>query len=351
MKIKIPKYLRIYHIIYLIVLVVFLIFAVSSSDDNSFTEGELCRFSDGWTLEDGTPVDLDMTQAEEYNGHLTVYNRLPDKIAYNDELCFTSTNANITVCIENKVVYEFVAKENMTGKGYGTLYHTVNLDPENSSQLVSIDIDSVFDHDRGGNVSNVIVCSAPVYRSIAINRQLFPFLLSIFISFSGLVIIILRFAVNRKNFGAFNLFSLGFSLILVGLWCIGDTGIPQVTTRHYVIWRIFDYLLLPFAACQLITFLISLMKIKKSIFNHLTFIIPLLYLAIMIGGRYLFDIDMTRMTGVVYAANIMTIVLMLAILGTNEVYCRRNNISSNMMGFYIGVGLLCAGIITDTNGL
>ena len=349
-RIRVPFYLKIYNIVFLALLLAYSVYTLFFTDITLFEKrlsADAMDLNEGWMLEDGTPVNINDVSAGTVGGKLVIHNTIPDNIEFNNELCFSSNNADVTVRTKDGIIFEFHTEKNLTGHGYGIIYHTVNLDPDDAGGTVWIELEDVVGNRTGGRIGRIMICDAPVYRSLILQEHFLSYLVSLFIMFAGWLLLILNTSISKKRAIPYNLPALGLALVLIGIWLLGDCGIPQLLSRHYMYWHVIDYLLLPFAVCQLLAFIISFMKVKRWYFNHLTFIIPFMYLIIMIGIRTVFDIDMSSLAPVVYVSNILIIILTVLIITDNEIYCKKNNKKSNLTLFYAGLTCLGIGILLD----
>ena len=248
---KIPALLRIYLRIYLICLLLLIGNLLFFTDFGKLflndSINSIITFSDEWTAPDGSIVNLDDIAAGQYGESALFSKTLPKGLKPNDELCFITSNSNVTVWVVGTVSYEFTALENITGRGYGRAYHTVNLGAEDSGTKVYLRLSSVFRSNKGGRITSVCICEAPVFRAYALKGSLIPFILSVFITISGILIIILRWGIPKNQKLPYNLVALGAALTIAGLWLTGDTGVLQVIFGHIRFWRGVAYLLLLFS--------------------------------------------------------------------------------------------------------
>ena len=348
---KIPTILKVYLKIYLLLLILLIINLLFFTDfTKNFTSKNIYDvndFSGGWLDPNGQTVDLDDISAEQYGGEARFTKTLPSMIKINEELCFVSSNANIRVWIDDRLCYEFTGSDNATGKGYGRAYITVNMGPEDSGRKVTLELISVFERKNGGKIGKVSICEAPVFRASILKGRLLPFILSVFITMSGILIIILRFGIPKTQPLPYNIVALGQTLTIAGIWCTGDSGVLQVIFGHVGFWRVVDYTALLFMITPMLGFLLSLVKRIRRIFSQITFLMPIVVGVILVFCRYALGIDLERLDFLIYSAYCLTLIVSAWILIDNELYCRRNNSKARMQFFYIGGGAFFLGAVID----
>ncbi len=350
---KIPFILKVYQVIFVVLLVALGLnllsytgFAKLFSDTGKY---EPVDFSSGWKTEDGRVLELDSFLMGKQDQTLILEKTLPDKIRPNDELCLITEAANIRVFVGElpEACYEFQATENLTGIGYGTAYHTVNLSPYEAGMKVKLEISSAYKEKVRGHIDKVCLCDAREFRNIFLKGRFIPFLTSLFIMIAGVMIIILRYGIPKNQPLPYNLVALGYALILCGLWFLGETGVFQIIMGNYSFWRVINYTVLTMAIPPLISFVISLMKYKRRIFVHMAFLLPFITIGVMLSARFIFDTDMILMTEFLYASYTLSLLLLIAIIVDNEISCRKNKSVTDIKYFYIGISAFVAGIFAD----
>ena len=348
---KLPLILRIYLWLFLAILVALSINLFFFSDFNTLfinqRPGSVVDFGEGWKDKEGGIIDIDEINTADYPDGAVFTKKLPQILSVNDEFCFISNNSNVQVFIDGKLSYEFIAKKNLTGMGYGRAYHTVNMGPEDSGAEIKVAISSVFDTKSDGRIGRVSICEAPVFRAFYLRSQLLPFLLSVFITISGILIIILRQGIPKNQKLPYNLVALGASLTLAGIWLTGDTGVLQMIFGHVTFWRGVEYLLPLIAIPPAVSFAMSFVTVQKGIFVHIAFIAPYSTMAFLVIMRYVFDIGMEKFGRFIYTVCVLSLLLIVVIIVDNILYCRRNNIVTRISLFHIGTGALILGTMLD----
>ena len=84
-------------------------------------------FSDNWKSSEGAWYDLDLIEISDFGGRIELSKPLPSGTTDADSLCFESNNVNLKVMLNDRELYSFNSKENLTGMGYGHTFHEVIL--------------------------------------------------------------------------------------------------------------------------------------------------------------------------------------------------------------------------------
>ncbi len=294
-------------------------------------------FSAGWLADGKTLVNIDEISAGDFGGRVVLEKKLPDTLESNVALCFLSNNAQIAVRIGTREVYAFLSRENLTGAGYGTAYHTVSLSPEDAGKVVTVELSSVFADHIGGRVGSPKICRGETYRHMFFRSHYVELMLSLLLAFSGLVILpVHALLALRRTAIAYKLPQLGLALILIGLWCTADTGAPQVMMGHLYAWRIVDYVALHLAVYPMVAFVNSLTRAKRRVFPLLALALSCGPIMLMLLFRFAFGLEMSRLSSILYCSYCLMIVLVLAVVLDNFLYCRRHGVSAGFRYFYAG---------------
>ncbi|MBE6909291.1 MAG: GGDEF domain-containing protein [Ruminococcaceae bacterium] len=339
-----------YRAVYVLVMALLIAHLLGQTDIRPFLqweEGAVNSASDGWITGDGVTVDTRDVSANKFGGAVILRKQLPQTLSHNDSLCFASSNARITVWIDEEIVYQFNTVENLTGFGYGLAHHIVNLSPEDAGKSVRIGMVSVFSNHGGGRLRSIQICPASTYTHLFVREELVPFLLSFLIMFFGAVILAFHFGLRRKNILPYNMLALGVGTFLIGLWCMVDTGIPQLLTGSIIACRVMDYTLIHMSTYPMVCFISSLTRQKRPIYVHAAFILSSCCVLLLLGLRFFAGYDMHILIPLVYFSYFSPIAIVSVMLADNRRYCRKNNITSNLRHFYVGAAALLLGATTD----
>ncbi len=348
---KQPKYRKIYKTVCLLVLLALAVYLATLPDTGLFLRGRgqsaVVYSSDDQVTGSNGLVNADFISAKRFQGSVLLVKNLPAMLGHNDALCFTSYNALVTVWIDGTAVYRFNPTENLTGRGYGTAHHIISLAPADAGKEVQIVAVSIYYNHGSGRILNIRICPPTTNVRLLVREQLVPFSLSVLITFFGAVIIALHCGLVRKNILPYNLLALGTSMLLLGTWCLVDTGLPQLFTGCIIACRVLDYSLLHLVAYPLVCFVSSLTRQKRPFFIHLSFGVSATCILLMLSLRLLGGMDMHNMISMIYFSYFSPILIIAAMLLDNRRYCRKNGVPANLRHFYVGVSVLSVCGIAD----
>ena len=330
-----------YLIIFCLIVLGLLVYLCIATDLNGFIlekdKESVVDLAEDWQADDGTLIDLATTSSADMGGEVHVTKKLPDKLSENVALCITSNNARFDITIGGKTIYSFDTVENLTGFGYGMAYHTISLTPEYAGKTIEINFCSVITPYRGGRLGDIKLCSPKGYGHIFIRDHFVPAAFSILVIFFGVLMLIIQLLMPKQRVLSYNLFALGAALILLGLWCLVDTGLLQFTTGCIFACRVMDHLLIHLAIYPLIRFVNSTTAKKRPIYTHLAFWSSYAALGAMFTLRFGFGVDMSRMEPIVYASYFFALILITVILVDDRIAAKKLNERLGFPFFYIGI--------------
>ena len=310
--------------------------------DEHYTE-----FSEGWKEKSGIPVNLSKV-SKVYSGDiLRIYHTLPDSIQPGEALNIYSHNLFFSVYIDGSKVYDYPAEENLIGYGPGDVYHTVALTPQNAGTKVMLEIDLDHAIENGGSIKDILICDSVTFNHLIFREKGVGALLSLVIIFLGIMILIFRFAFLRDKSYGYDLVSLCISVLLIGIWTLAKSGVPQLLVGMNTAFRVVDYMLLLFMIYPMIRFVNSILKKQNPIYQRLMFFAMMITLTIALVARFGSGTDMHR----IMAAFMISYVFAIGILGfmliKNHIYCRTQGIPDRMKGIYFGAAALLVGSLMD----
>ena len=326
-------------------------FVILKTDLNLFLRdkypGSFIDFSKDWSDGSGVIEDMSVYGASTYGMETEVSKVLPDELDDQMALCMISVNAKLDVSVDGTGVYHFDSAENLSGRGCGVTYHTVALHKDYAGKTISVKLAPVFTDPTGGRIGTLLLCTPGTFGHYVVRKTLLPAIFSVLIVFFGILMLIIQFLIPKKHPIPYHLASLGTALILIGIWCLIDSELPQYLTGCYYACRALDYTILHLACFPLLLFIISLTQKKRPVYIHLSFWWPVACLCALLTGRFLFGIDMHLMSYIVYIAYFGVLLLALVILIDNESYCQKTRTPSNLFHFYLGSGFLMAAAVLD----
>ncbi len=304
-------------------------------------------YSDGW-LFNGKLVDADSVVTKGAGSINTISKCLPNDIRPSEALCFVSINAFFDLYIGDKLVYSFSAPENITGKGYGTAYHTVNLLPEYAGKTAKFVVQSTFRSGNSAKISLISIENPRKYFGRMSWGQLLPFILSAGISIMGVLLLILRLIIGRKIQGI-SIVALAVTAIVSGLWMAVDTGFLVLVADAAIFSRAVSYLCMYLCFVPLATFIYSITKEKKKLYLIAVYVAAAAHCAFIVIARavYRTDIANASVVRVTFLYNLFLILMMLLMIISDQRYCKKNGLERKMGFFYFGTGTLALCVIVD----
>ncbi|MBR4529947.1 MAG: diguanylate cyclase [Lachnospiraceae bacterium] len=326
--------------VYFVFLVLFLGHAFFFTDMQSFVHAGRAAaerdYMSDWTVEGVGTADLHDISAGKCGGNLSLSKTLPAVMEETDVVYFSTSNLRLTVYVDDTEVYSFDTRENMTGTGDGVSYHMIGLGPKDQGKTLRIEAETVFADGHGGRINEMQYGPEELYRYYTMSHNFAAVMLSFLMLIFGEVVIVFYFGLSRKNPMMRSLWALGLSSILFGLWSLCDTGIPQLLTGCTYASREIVYGILHLAGFPMIWFVNRVTALKQRIWVYLSFTASIACFGCLVILRYSFGRDMHTMVPLVYFSYAVQLLLLVAMLINNELYCRRKQISSRLRFFYFG---------------
>ena len=340
---------KIYDLMFgLIIIAVFTsIMLISYGIDASAYKKQLRNMEGGWFTVKNQDFSIDDVRVKDFGGSVLLSHDLPNNITENDCLNFESTNVDLIVFVEGKQIYSFTAKENLTGRGYGSAFHQVGLDPEDGNKAISIFYKAVLPEYKNGCIQNVYLGPSNEYVEKLMLGKVFNTFISGLIIFFGLVMVLMYFWITDKTHLPYDITALGLTAIVLGTWLFIDTNVLHLLFGHIYLWRGISRIVIAFLGYPLVAFINSLTKTRRTIYLRIAFWSNVVFLASVIGFRYLSGSDMIRYFDFALISYYSCLViLILVLLVENFIYCRANNLSIGLNNLYIGLILYmgCAGV-------
>lgn len=309
--------------------------------------GRLADFSEGWTANGGEVVDTDEISAAQFGGSVTLEKTLPETISYNARLCLAGANIRLTVYIDDMPVYAYDCPENLTGKGYGIAYHSIDLTPEQAGKTVRMEVTSVYENHKGGQLYGPSIGSEEAFRADLVKGRLILIAASIGLLLLGALMLLFYLLMPWKKRTRFDFAALTLVTLIIGLWTTNDTGILRFMTGQVVTDRVIDHAMLHLLVFPLTLLVSSVTRERKPVYLKIIFALTLLDITVFLVLRYAFHLDMAWLPPVLAVYYASTFVVVGAMLTSDKAYCRANNIPTDRELF--NAGLLIAGgtIIID----
>ncbi len=331
--------IRLLHAVYFLILALTVLYVIYDTDLNRRISISKYDWSGGWTASDGRDICTDDIYAGSEG--VTISKVLPDPLGADDSFCFLADNISYSVYVGDDMVCEYTAEENLTGKGYGNIRQSIPLIPQYSGKKITINLRSVFDEegaDTGGDgrIKNVSICPEKVFSTILLTPRLLPAVLSLVVVFFGVLLICIFFAVPRKDLLPFNIASLGMMAILLGMWCLIQTGFLQLILGKTIGFRILTYVLIIFVEIPALDFVNSFTVQKKLKYMQIMVIFWALSLILLFALRFFFVIDMHNSLWIFSASYGIVLAFLGYILMKDCRYCKENGIERDRKYFFAG---------------
>lgn len=328
-----------YNLVFVAVVLVFSVYALLFTDVFNREYAKTLRyFSDNWRDSSGLIYNLDKDEIKDYVGKVTLANRLPDDLSDSDSLCFLSKNTNVKVYMNAEVIYSYEAKENLTGIGYGTVFHSVPLTGSDKGKSVILELSRVNIKAPTGESFMVYVGPTQDYIHMLVMQNSPALFLTLLIIFFGLVIIIIWIGITNKEDVPMDILNLGLGTWLMGLWLLSGMPVAQATSGVTIVWRFFHRMFVFLLPYPFVRFINSSTRQKRRVYEYIAFYVTMSGWGAIIGLRFLADIDMIRsFLPFELAIAAITFLLIVIILLDDRRYCKRNAMPSRNQGIYIAV--------------
>ncbi len=245
------------------ILLIFIVFLFLYKLDGGNLNSKNEQFSDGWTYEDGTPVDF---SALRYSADSCTITKsvTPDQVSGAD-LCFESRSLFFTVSVNGKVVYEFHPDLiRVYGKYYGECIHAVDLPVLEDDSQISITYKTLYDAPTSTFYFLRIQEGASFIRTI-IADNFANYQQCFVIMVLGVVLIIVGFLFTSDPDSVIETISLGTTAVVLALWTSSGSRIPQIISENSAMVRVMDYMCLIFLPVPVIILIASVSKQLDSI--------------------------------------------------------------------------------------
>ena len=317
-----------YNLIFAALVLVVFFYALFFTDafGRDFSEN-LVYFSDNWHDSAGNTYNLDITELKSFAGNVTLTNTLPDDLKDGDSLCFLSKYCNVKVYMNGDCIYAYEPKENLTGFGEGTVFHSVGLCEHDCGKSVIIEIYRLSIKSRIGEVYNVYLGQSSDYIHMMVSQNAIPLFLTLLIIFFGFIIILIWLGISDKKGIPLDILDLGVGSGLFGLWILGGMPVIQTLSGVNIMWRVFNRLFVMMVPYPFVRFLNSSTRQKRKTYEYVAFFATLIITVSIMGLRFYADADMMNsFAPFEILAVITTIVLVTALFIDDFMYCKRRNL-------------------------
>lgn len=245
------KHIKISYIVYAVILVVtlgLLVIAAISFHGPSFydrlTHG--CIYlEEGWVLSDGSTASL--THLNENKGaapyeEYSIFHDIPEKLDSNVSLLLRNKNVFFKVYIDGELRLEpYVGESIVYSKSGGTNWHLIELFPEDAGKTIEIKVKTIYDNERCC-IDNIRIDSSASLLLGIIEEHLVAFVTCLLLFFTGVLLIVADFPINRLQEKNHELLFLGTFSLVIALWCLSETNLLQFITGNVQTIQLISYL-------------------------------------------------------------------------------------------------------------
>ena len=246
-----------------IILLIFIVFLFLYKLDGGNLNSKDEQFSDGWTYEDGTPVDFSNLRYAPEEGTITK-TVSPEQVNGTD-LCFESRSLFFTVYINDTAVYDFHPDLiRIYGNYYGECIHTVDLPALEENSEIRITYTTLHEALTSSFYSMKIQEGAEFVK-VTVAENFANYMQCFVIMVLGVVLIVVGFLFTTDPNSIIETISLGTTAIVLALWTSSGSRIPQIISENSAMVRVMDYMCLIFLPVPVIILIASVSKQLDSI--------------------------------------------------------------------------------------
>ena len=246
-----------------VILVIFIVFLFLYKLEGGNLNSKDEQFSDGWTYEDGTPVDFSNLRCEPESGSITK-TVSPDQVSGAD-LCFESRSLFFTVYVNDTAVYDFHPDLiRIYGDYYGECIHTVDLPALEENSEIRIAYTTLHEASTSTFYSMKIQEGAEFVK-VTVAENFANYQECFVIMVLGVVLIVVGFLFTTDPNSVIETISLGTTAIVLALWTSSGSRIPQIISENSAMVRVMDYMCLIFLPVPVIILIASVSKQLDSI--------------------------------------------------------------------------------------
>ena len=204
-------------------------------------------FNEGWVDSTGSPANIEdpQTAAALENGDIELSKVLPASIPLGCDFCFCTNNIAFDVEVDGKTIYSFQPGTSpLIGDCYGYAFHFIDVH-ELTNKTLTINAHLIY-HDNSTRFLYMALGAPDEYISYFVETNLTALGIAFAIGLIGLILVIVHSSIVRTSELDFNLFALGGSFILVGLWVSIHTLVPQLLIGPSVLFQFINYYFIVF---------------------------------------------------------------------------------------------------------
>ncbi len=327
--------------------------ALDSESKRLREENKAEAFMEGWTGRDGKAADLrNLFHAKSWyssDGSVVINKTLPKQIRPESTINFCTHNVFYDAYVNGVLMDSYHPEPNITGPGYGSSYHSIPLVTNQAQgKVITLKVYPAYSGYTGGWINEMYLCGGIEYQEIMLSEHGLSLLVSLLLVFVGMIGMVAHFGFSRTGTGQdVDIFSLGYCVMLMGLWSCVETSMLQFFTGKAVLFRVLENEALWMAPYAMIQFLYSLTMERRKIYPNLVFVTFLAANAVSWGQRLLFHRDLHTTLPVTHVLLMIAIVLIFVMIYSDYRYCRNRHIDYQNRTLILAVTVFTAACLLD----
>lgn len=252
----------------------------------------------------------------EKNTPIIIVNTLPEKVYRNENILFRSSQQEMIVRVDNKIIYEY---QPLLTQKIGTVaasaWHIIPIESEYSEKEIEIEITSQI-QENAGYINEPMYGSYSGIRMWMYNNYGTQCIISLAIIFYGLTVLGLSFFITKtykksvRHLSAFSLTS--------GIWAIGESKLVEFFLWDPYVWRIIVFLALMLIPLTYSLFARELLDVKSKRHTILLTGALILNVIVQITLYILGVLDFAEMLPLTHISIVACVVIYVYDLFTNQ---------------------------------
>ena len=264
--------------------------------------GNGLSLNEGWTTEDGTPVNFNDlgTLPDFQSGGATVQLRLPSPLPPQAELNFMSSNLRLHLYYDSEEVYAFGSADDAVGMPYATHFNFAPLDPSDEGKVARLELRPVYSN-MAARLVDVRITETSAYIQDYVRSHGLALVESLVTVVIGFSVIAFDIVLRKIKHGQLDLLALGSAIILMGIWSATVTKVLQLITGQDALIGALEYMSLLFVPYPIVCFASSLLKPhNRKRYNLIALIIAVATIAITMFLAVALGADMHQLLPIMH---------------------------------------------------
>lgn len=329
------KHLISVYIAFMMIAVVTVLLSIVHKSNIEWSEKDYIDFSKEWYTEDGETAEF-----LGISGKYTVQKTLP----HVEEDCILYLNiksCNIKVYKDDECVYRSVQhEERFFGKTAGSYFVEVPIFREDSGKTLTMDIHNPYE-DGSGKVTKIYLGDGTDILRTTVNSRLMGFLISVIITFMGLLFIVLFIPMRRRKVVGKEMLYFGLFAFHMGVFMLTDCKFLQVLFPNAHIYHMIAELYMMLIVVPMLLFLGQMYQecthrivVTVCLFGIANFAIC--YILHILGIK-----DYHETIWITHSTYVIGIVAVAFVIIKNFIKHRKKNLYHNIGVMLLGVGAIC----------